>query len=545
MNEVVPEAGCPGGPPGTTPFAHAHAGLRVLTALVDERPSSVHELYDIVITACAPSLTAVGVATDVRDLSAAGGAPLRAVEAWLPSGQRTNASLQGGHNRVRAVFHTAEWNWTYTEVGVSPSGSCRQMNAVLAARMDALCVRDGLRYGEGDVKGHLTEVWPRCLTGTDGEPLGHTVQLNEPGHTVKPSTFDMQCKARRQRAIYGTQLDPVPEPGAHPPTTLHGHSRPWGEQGQPTLPLPEVQGCLSPHEFLTRFAYAHRPVVMRGCALGTAAVERWTDEYIVEVAADWHGNPHLKDFDMTARRFVEANLTPPGITYVTRHSVPRALRRDVSLPRMLRCEEMMPTLENLVVWWNAGGERSGLHFDGGDFFLTQVDGSKNAALVDPVESHLLYADHDDENYGHSPVDSKRVDLLRFPLAAHATIHNATLAKGDMLYIPQTWWHVIHSLPDSRNLAYTIQLHFPPPDASAHLSDSRFSYYLIQKALRWRDGATGPEWRVPVPSLPARLRRCAQRDGNDDDERFSLETHPALVGERSSGWSESAYNPGSS
>lgn len=74
--------------------------------------------------------------------------------------------------------------------------------------------------------------------------------------------------------------------------------------------------------------------------------------------------------------------------------MPAALRRDVSLPPMLRAcagTGRGVTVDELVIWLSRGGVRSKLHFDGGDFFLMQVDGTKEVTLVDPLHSLYLYA----------------------------------------------------------------------------------------------------------------------------------------------------------
>ena len=227
----------------------------------------------------------------------------------------------------------------------------------------------------------MTEAWPTCLegstTGFEAEPVGHSWATRRGAS----GSIDPGCRDARQHAIYGEGFVPissdepvhVPRSGPseglpiHAPTLNHapgaplGHREPFGRQGQRRVRVEQVEGCLSVPELLTRFAYAHRPVVMRGCANGSAALSRWSDAYLVEQAGDWVGHPLLEDLQMTTRRFVDANLKPAGVHYVTRHGLPAVLRRDVEVPRSLRCEALMQHLENLVLWWNAGSQRSDLH----------------------------------------------------------------------------------------------------------------------------------------------------------------------------------------
>ena len=47
----------------------------------------------------------------------------------------------------------------------------------------------------------------------------------------------------------------------------------------------------------------------------------------------------------------------------------------------------------------------------------------------------------------------RVDLQRFPAVSAAAPLFANLTAGDALYIPDGWWHVVHS-PKGRNVRRT-------------------------------------------------------------------------------------------
>ena len=65
-----------------------------------------------------------------------------------------------------------------------------------------------------------------------------------------------------------------------------------------------------------------------------------------------------------------------------------------------------------VRFWMGTRTRSGLHFDGMDNFLVQVYGEKQAILLPPEASRLLYPYGD--NVTKSPVDPAIPDLARFP-----------------------------------------------------------------------------------------------------------------------------------
>ena len=67
--------------------------------------------------------------------------------------------------------------------------------------------------------------------------------------------------------------------------------------------------------------------------------------------------------------------------------------------------------------------------------LMQMDGEKTVLLWPPSESVKFYMDYHDR-WGLSPLSVDRVDLLQFPLFAHAK-HGvvAHVKKGDPILIP--------------------------------------------------------------------------------------------------------------
>ena len=68
------------------------------------------------------------------------------------------------------------------------------------------------------------------------------------------------------------------------------------------------------------------------------------------------------------------------------------------MPPAIACEAAKSWLETVTFWMNGGNRSSRLHFDGGDFMMQQLDGSKEFLLVDPLHSAYLYNDHDSD-YG--------------------------------------------------------------------------------------------------------------------------------------------------
>ena len=61
-----------------------------------------------------------------------------------------------------------------------------------------------------------------------------------------------------------------------------------------------------------------------------------------------------------------------------------------------------------------------------------------------------------DKFGLSPINVDRVDLQRFPSFANATTYVANLHAGDIVYLPDGWWHAIKSF--NRNVAIALEMH---------------------------------------------------------------------------------------
>lgn len=129
--------------------------------------------------------------------------------------------------------------------------------------------------------------------------------------------------------------------------------------------------------------------------------------------------------------------------------------------------------------------------------MHMIDGEKHLVLVDPIESALLYADFADAAFGNSPVDPAAVDLDTYPLAARAGIWPVRVRKGDVLYLPSGWWHLV-TTRQGRSVMVTLQFNHPSPESRI---DTAFSFTFAQQKLAQRYGAI-PVLRPPPERLPA-------------------------------------------
>jgi len=88
----------------------------------------------------------------------------------------------------------------------------------------------------------------------------------------------------------------------------------------------------------------------------------------------------------------------------------------------------------------------GMHHDGPHNLLAQLAGTKTLLLAPPSQAaHAYLHARGHPEARHSPVDWRAPpgpDLRRFPAAARLRGFTASLAPGDVLYIPSGWLHAV-------------------------------------------------------------------------------------------------------
>ena len=127
-------------------------------------------------------------------------------------------------------------------------------------------------------------------------------------------------------------------------------------------------------------------------------------------------------------------------------------------------------------WFGPKGTISDLHFDPDHNLLAQVVGRKYIRLYDPRHSEALYPNeakltHNTSQVflcrflymrfellvrmqtGCTQVDVEHPDLALFPAFATAPFVECVLDRGELLYIPPTWWHYVRSLSVSFSVSF--------------------------------------------------------------------------------------------
>ena len=92
--------------------------------------------------------------------------------------------------------------------------------------------------------------------------------------------------------------------------------------------------------------------------------------------------------------------------------------------------------------------------DGNHNLLAQVVGRKRVVLVGPADDAFMYPHPQKPGQAlHSQILLDSLDLEKFPLFAQATLLEAELGPGDVLFIPAHHWHYVRSLEVSMSVTF--------------------------------------------------------------------------------------------
>lgn len=134
------------------------------------------------------------------------------------------------------------------------------------------------------------------------------------------------------------------------------------------------------------------------------------------------------------------------------------LAENVNLPLLIKqlfaydsksCSE---ELDMINIWMNVGAAKSSLHYDANSNLLHVLQGAKQLILISPSLTELLHpTDSFAETPNHSQLSFCEVQALvqSYPLtnaSEKGSIYNVALQEGDVIFIPEGWWHAVTSNP---------------------------------------------------------------------------------------------------
>lgn len=98
------------------------------------------------------------------------------------------------------------------------------------------------------------------------------------------------------------------------------------------------------------------------------------------------------------------------------------------------------------VWFGPSNAVTPIHFDTQNNFFCQLRGKKRFVLFSPDQTDYLYPFSKDSRIPNfAQVDIDNPDLLHYPAFVKAQGIDVPIEPGEILYIPQKWWHQVYSL----------------------------------------------------------------------------------------------------
>jgi len=219
----------------------------------------------------------------------------------------------------------------------------------------------------------------------------------------------------------------------------------------------EVRDAMSKEVFLKEYFTPQKPVVIRGFIKDWPAYTKWDLDYMAKVAGDidvplyddrpvdykdGFNEPHAR---MKMSEYVELLKREPTKYRIFLWNILKevpALQKDFSFPDFgLRLMKGMPMLF-------FGGEDSYtfMHYDIdlANIFHFHFQGKKEVILFDQKQNDYLY------KVPHSlitreDIDFANPDYSKWPALEKAEGYIANLEHGDVLYMPEGYWHYMRYL----------------------------------------------------------------------------------------------------
>ncbi|WP_224488539.1 cupin-like domain-containing protein [Robertkochia flava] len=209
---------------------------------------------------------------------------------------------------------------------------------------------------------------------------------------------------------------------------------------------------ISKEDFIKYYLDPQRPVVVNKFASDWPAYEKWSLDYMREVAGeqevplyddrpvsykDGFNQPHAR---MKMGAYIDLLETKPTnyriFLYNLLKEVPR-LQKDFSWPDIgLKLVRQLPML-----FFGGKGSRVFMHFDidYSNILHFHFHGKKQCVIFPPDQSDYLY------KIPHSliareDIDFDDPDYEQWPALRHAKGYITNLEHGDMLYMPEGYWH---------------------------------------------------------------------------------------------------------
>lgn len=237
-------------------------------------------------------------------------------------------------------------------------------------------------------------------------------------------------------------------------------------------------------DFRRHYLRPGRPVLITGAMEAWPAMRKWSFEHVGRVLGrrtitpvvlhdgnfhiDLHDGVRVESMDFpTYLSHLEGTDAPPYYLRLPLEGADARLFDDYEVPVYARRRIFMK--KNF--WVGGKGASSDLHYDMTHNVVAQVVGRRRVLLFGPDQTADLHPfPRRTLNWHHSQVHVEAPDHARFPRYARARPIEFEIQRGEMLFIPQAWWHRFETL--ERAIAvnfFWLTLRLAPALAAARLA----------------------------------------------------------------------------
>ncbi len=238
------------------------------------------------------------------------------------------------------------------------------------------------------------------------------------------------------------------------------------EQSTPIEELKEVDAAT----FKKRYFNGKRPVLIKGFANEWAAKKKWNLDYFLSLKGDRDILLLSENFIQNDNRYKKASFKE----YIQKLKDSESGQKEVKdYLTTLNIFEYYPNLKEdidfslfedltktneVTAWIGPSGTISGFHADTANNMYAQIKGKKMFIICSADFNKQMYpSDKHIYEAVASQVDINNFDPERFPRFNEVDFIKVILEPGDVLYLPQRWWHYVQSLDPSisiSNFGYT-------------------------------------------------------------------------------------------
>lgn len=262
----------------------------------------------------------------------------------------------------------------------------------------------------------------------------------------------------------------------------------------------ETINHLSKEQFLSHYYKLQIPVVVKGAAKDWPAYNKWSFEYIKIQGKDKIVPLYDNSKVDASRKVNEPVASMPLAEYIDlllagdstyriflynlMKEIPQ-LKDDIVYPDLgVSLLRSMPML-----FFAGAGSRVFMHYDIdlGNIYHYHFAGYKTALIAPPSARQYMY---------HVPfsticledIDFENPDFEKYPALKKITFYHAELQHGDMLYMPEGWWHYMRYDTAGFSLALRSVPHKLP-----HLAEAVSNIFIVRHLDNLFRTAFGNRW----------------------------------------------------